>query len=85
MGDFGEALEVLSQAISAAPTPSLYTFVGITFGKMGLYDKAIDAFNAALKMEPNYTLALYNLAVTYETKDLPEKADQIRKRIGQTK
>jgi tetratricopeptide (TPR) repeat protein len=85
IGEFGEALKTLDKAISDQPSPSLYTFAGIAFGKMGLYDKAIDAFNAALKMDPNYPLALYNLAVTYEKKDSPDKADQIRKRIGQIK
>ena len=31
----------------------------------GEYSKAVDQFKAALKIEPNYTNAIYNLAVTY--------------------
>jgi tetratricopeptide (TPR) repeat protein len=85
MGDFDQALYALSQAISASPTPNLYTFAGITFGKMDSYEEAIEAFNAALKIDQNHLLALYNLAVTYENKNLPEKAEEIRKRIRQIK
>ena len=85
MGDFDQALYALSQAISASPTPNLYTFAGITFGKLGSYDKAIEAFNAALKIDQKYPPALQNLAIAYENKNLPEKAFQVRETIKQIK
>lgn len=81
MGNFPEAIKALKEALSVSPTPKFYTLAGITLGKMGLYNKAIDAFNAALKMDAKYSLALYNLAVIYEIKKEFKKVDEIIKKL----
>jgi tetratricopeptide (TPR) repeat protein len=81
MGDFDKAIETLKEVLLTSPSPQFYTLYGITFAKLGLYHQAIEAFNAAIKLDPHYTLALYNLAVIYENKHEQNKADEIINRL----
>lgn len=81
LGEFDKAFDKLKKVLISSPSPQLYTLSGITFGKMGLYRQAIEEFNSALKIDPNYYQALYNLAVIYEKKLDTEKLAQIRKKM----
>ena len=83
IGNFAEALEAIEKELLPGASPKFYTLAGITFAKMGMLNKAIDVFNAALKLHPDYPLALYNLAVAYENKQDLRKAAQVRNRINQ--
>jgi len=81
LGDFKEALKSLAEELRAHPTPQLFTLAGITFGKVGALNNAIEAFNAALKLDPNYSPAIYNLAIVYEKQFKPQKAAALMRRI----
>lgn len=81
MGEFTQASEILRSELSISPTVQLYTLAGIVLSKMGRYRQSIEAFNAALKLDPKDLRALYNLFVVYQRMMQHQKADQIRKRI----
>lgn len=81
LGEFDKALEILEKELAASPSPQLYTLAGITLGKLGLYSRAMIAFEAALKLDPDFIPALSNLAVTHERQQNPKKAQEIRNKI----
>lgn len=61
---------ILSTTTSIAYTPNTEAVLqynqGIDFYKIGQYDQAIDAFKAAIKLDPNYIDAYYNLGSVLE-------------------
>ncbi|MBN1913387.1 MAG: tetratricopeptide repeat protein, partial [Candidatus Omnitrophica bacterium] len=69
------------EKLTAFPSPQLYTLAGITLGKMGLYNKAIESFEAALRIDPACTTALYNLYIAYKKIGLYDKAEAVRKKL----
>jgi len=81
LGEFDKALEILERELAVSPSPQLYTLAGITLGKLGLYSRAMIAFEAALKLDPDFIPALSNLAVVYERHQEPEKAQETRDKI----
>lgn len=81
LGEFDKALEILERELAVSPSPQLYTLAGITLGKLGLYSRAMIAFEAALKLDPDFIPALSNLAVVYERHQEPEKAQETRNKI----
>lgn len=85
MGRLFEAIDILKAGLSSSPTPQYYTLVGIALGRLGLFGRAIEAFNAALTIDPGYVMALYNLSVIYENKRDLKKASQIRQKLGSLK
>jgi tetratricopeptide (TPR) repeat protein len=54
------------------------------YRKVGWYDKALENFEKAQKLDPNHLQSLYNMGIIYAV-DLkqPEKADPIWKRYLQ--
>ncbi|MCX5701796.1 MAG: hypothetical protein NTW64_02300 [Candidatus Omnitrophica bacterium] len=74
MGHFGKALEALQDILSVSQGPEFYTLSGITFFKMGMYDRAIEAFNAALSIDKDYLPALNSLAMVYKNFNLPKES-----------
>jgi len=53
-GEFGAAIALYEQSISAFPTAEAYTFMGWTYSMIDQYHKAIDACNMAIELDPNY-------------------------------
>jgi len=53
---------------------SLYNTIGFTYFELKQYDLAIYYYKIAIKIIPDYTLALTNLAYTYEKMNLYVKA-----------
>ena len=85
MGEFDKAMKALAKELSVKPSPQLYTLCGITYGKVGLYNQAIEAFNAALKLDPGFLIALHNLEVAYLNTNRPDKAAEVARRIKEIK
>jgi len=65
-GQFAKAAEHLEQAVAkATPTPQALTLLGVCRLKTGKTDAAGRCFHEALKLDPQYTLARYNLALLH--------------------
>jgi len=69
---YAKALELDS---TGPNTPNVLTDQGVMYRKLGLFDKAIENFDRASKLDPRHTQSLFNLGVVYAN-DLkqPEKA-----------
>ena len=66
---YGKALELDANHQN---TPNVLTDQGVMYRKMGLFDKAIDNFEKASKLDPKHTQSLFNLGVVYAN-DLKQK------------
>ena len=55
---------------------SLYNTLGFTYFKLKEYEQAIYYYTQAIKLLPDYTLALTNLGLVYENKQLYKEAYQ---------
>ena len=66
---YNKALEIDSKNQN---TSNVLTDQGVMYRKMGLYDKAIDNFEKASKLDPKHTQSLFNLGVVYAN-DLKQK------------
>ena len=56
---------------------SLYNTIGFTYFTLNEYDFAIYYYEQALKLLPEYIIALNNLAFVYEKQNLKKKAKEI--------
>ncbi|MDX1628203.1 MAG: tetratricopeptide repeat protein [Fulvivirga sp.] len=64
MGKADEAMKGLNDAIENEPdNPDLYFTLGILHEELGNLDKARDAYENAVKIDPSYYDGVYNLAV----------------------
>lgn len=66
---YAKALEIDS---TGPNTPNLLTDQGVMYRKMGLFDKAINNFERANKIDPRHAQSLFNLGVVYAN-DLKQK------------
>jgi len=71
-----KAVNAYAKAIEIEPnhqnTPNVLTDQGVMYRKMGLFDKAIDNFEKACRLDPKHTQCLFNLGVVYAN-DLKQK------------
>ena len=71
-----KAVNAYAKALAIDPnhqnTPNVLTDQGVMFRKMGLFDKAIDNFERASKLDPKHLQSLFNLGVIYAY-DLKQK------------
>jgi len=73
--EFQSAIEAFEKAIELQPDYAApWDSMGVTFGKIGDYDKSLEAFNKAIELEPDYAAAWYNKACVYSLKGDKEKA-----------
>lgn len=80
-----QAVEAYAKALELNPNdPNVLTDQGVMFRQLGWFDKAIDNFNRAGKLDPNHLQSLYNLGIVYryDLNDFP-KAVQAWKRYLQ--
>lgn len=64
---YSEAREAFIQATRQDPGNSkIYNYLGITCGRLNLYEEAIDAYNKAIALDYDYASAHFNLASVYE-------------------
>lgn len=66
-GEYANALALYSKALENVPenVPVILNNVGYTLQKAGQLDEAIQAFQAALQLDPNYARAYINMGETY--------------------
>lgn len=61
-----QTFKSFDSCIRVSPNPiDAYNFVGVAFGKSGLYDKAIKCFEWVLSVQPEDEIARHNLAEAY--------------------
>lgn len=61
--DYANAISQLEQAATQYQFPSIYNNLGVLYANMGEYDKAREAYNSALKLDPNDQAANFNLGL----------------------
>ncbi len=59
---YAAALEDLAIAIDREPTAEAYTQIGMAHGRMGDDEKELEAYEQAISLNPNHSLALNNRA-----------------------
>ncbi|PLX09098.1 MAG: hypothetical protein C0596_04680 [Marinilabiliales bacterium] len=57
-------------------TPGFYKDLGVAYGMKGYYDKALDAFEKAIELDPNDPQTYFNAGVTYQQLGDMEKANE---------
>lgn len=62
------------------PDPEVYNNYGVALRKAGLLGQAESAYGTALKLDPNYTQAMNNLAVVYMSQNQYVKAKDLLKK-----
>ena len=73
--NFEDALKVLEKVTSIKINDvSTYTLIGVCYLEMKEYDKAYNAYNKALKVDPNYLAARHRLEELYAFTNRPELA-----------
>src|SRR6266540_1922002 len=64
--EYGLAEQYLTQVVEQNQSfADVYNMLGVIYHDQGQYQKALRAFEAALRLNPGYTDAALNLAVTY--------------------
>jgi tetratricopeptide (TPR) repeat protein len=64
--EYGLAEQYLTQVVEQSQSfADVYNMLGVIYHDQGQYQKALRAFEAALRINPGYTDAALNLAVTY--------------------
>lgn len=79
-GKFDEVVAKLKKSIALEPeNTSLYLALGDSYKELGKTEEAINYYQQALDIDPNYFLALYNLGVVYYSKafDLNMEANDL--------
>jgi len=84
-GKYAQAAEHLERALGKAPpTAQALTLLGVCQLKLGKTTAASRSFNEALKLDPHYTPARYNLALLYlEHGQLESAANLLRQVVQQ--
>lgn len=61
--DYANAIAQLEQVAAQYPLPSIYNNLGVLYANLGEYEKARDAYQKALKLDPNDQAANFNLGL----------------------
>jgi tetratricopeptide (TPR) repeat protein len=76
-GEFAEAEDLLLQAAERAPGfANIYNMLGLIASHRGSPEKAVELFRRALRLNPNYSEAQLNLAITLVELGAYEQAEQ---------
>ena len=63
---FMEAIDAYDKALEIKPnSPDVLTDQGVMFKRLGWFDRAIENFSKANKIDPNHATSVYNLGVVY--------------------
>ena len=64
MGDYDRYDKIMNKIIATDPTnPAIYTNLGVANVELGKTEKAIEYYEKALELDPNYESALINISV----------------------
>jgi len=73
--ELNTSAEYYEKSVKAKPDPRVLTTLGTVYHYAGMDDKAIDALNRALKIDPKYADALFNLGMLqWQSKADPKAA-----------
>ncbi len=85
-GRKGEFVKAKSEFVKAVGEHGALLNMGYLFSQQGRYQQAIEQFEAALKLQPNSTVAMNNLAQVYDrvgrARDAEMMTDQYKKLAG---
>jgi tetratricopeptide (TPR) repeat protein len=70
----GDAVSKLRQAAALEPTAHVYSQIGMVFAKRAQWGDALQALNAAQKIDPNYAMTYYYLGGVYLSLNQPAQA-----------
>jgi tetratricopeptide (TPR) repeat protein len=77
-GEYQKAEPYLSEVVKVHQSfPDLFNMLGVIYSDMDRLDEAESAFETALELNPNYTEAALNLAVTYNERGKFDKARRV--------
>jgi len=62
---FRQAETYYRQAVEIAPSPEIHNYLGNALIYQGYYTQAINQFQSALKLDPNYAPAYQNMGIAY--------------------
>ncbi len=80
-----EAIHDLKKAAEYQPDPVIYYQLGVAYSYINKKDDAINATKNAVKLDPEYTLAHYNLSLLYDSIGDKEKASAHLKKYNSLK
>jgi tetratricopeptide (TPR) repeat protein len=76
--EYGLAEQYLTQVVERNQSfADVYNMLGVIYHDQGQYQKALRAFEAALRIKPGYTEAALNLAVTYNDTGKYREAQEV--------
>jgi tetratricopeptide (TPR) repeat protein len=70
-----KAIEEFQRLIELEPTAQSYAFMGISYRRLGRFDKAREYFEAGLKRDPRNASCLFNLGYIEERQGHPARAE----------
>lgn len=76
VNDHRLAAKMFDELTKLTPMPIHYLSLGEALGKMGKHDEARKAFESALRMDPKFVDAWYNMGVMYEQAFMPAEAEE---------
>ena len=62
---FNQAATQYDKAVKLAPSAQLHNYLGTALNYQGYYQKAVNQFQKAIELNPNYAPAYMNLGITY--------------------
>ena len=71
-----KAIAEFQKLIELEPTAQSYAFMGISYRRLGRFDKAREYFEAGLKRDPHNASCLFNLGYIEERQGHPARADE---------
>jgi superkiller protein 3 len=82
LGRYIKAEQAFQQSLAIEPTPESWCFLGFTLIRLGRSDESIHCYYQALKLDPDYDEAHYNLGCEYKLQNQPGQAElHLRKAI----
>lgn len=76
VNDHRLAARMFDEVTKLTPMPIHYLSLGEALGKMGKHAEARAAFEAALRIDPTFVDAWYNMGIMYEQAFLPAEAEE---------
>jgi Tfp pilus assembly protein PilF len=76
-GKIDEAMEHLETATTRFPEDYQgFTYLGVAYAQKGLYNRAVGAFQAAVRLRSDLPSIRYNLGLAYQADGFPDKAGE---------
>ncbi len=80
--EYAEALDAALSLLKSSPNPQTRALnnVGLCYYKLKRYSEAESYYQKALKIDPDYSLALHNLALVYDKTGRPDLAEGAKRK-----